>query len=102
MDPTNLIPDNYKQLNGFFKAQQATECYWQAWIADPSFRYNIAIHHGLGEHSGRYGNILSSFIGEKVNIFAYDARGHGKSKGERGAVKSIGSLFLILISSSLC
>ena len=92
MNSANLISKNYEESSGLFSAHQSTECYWRAWIADSSFRCNLIIHHGLGEHSGRYGNILSSFAGEKVNIFAYDARGHGKSKGKRGAARSIQEL----------
>lgn len=85
-----------QQMSGFFQSHQKRDLYWQAWIADPSFRYNIVIHHGLGEHSGRYKNILSSFAKERLTIFSYDAYGHGKSKGKRGAARSIGEFVLDL------
>ena len=80
------------QASGLFSAADGKECFWQAWIGDPAFSSNIIIHHGLGEHSGRYINILSVLAGEKVNVFSYDARGHGRSKGPRGSVKNIEEL----------
>ena len=59
----NTKPKNYKHLDGFFALQDGKECYWQAWIADSSFKRNFVIQHGLGEHSGRYRNILTAFLG---------------------------------------
>ena len=80
---------SYKRIHGFFSAYQKQECFWQAWIADPSFCRNLVISHGLGEHSSNYYHILNYFEGANVNIFAYDMRGHGKSKGERGKALGI-------------
>ena len=83
---------NYKHLESSFKLRDGGECYWQAWIADASYKRNLVIQHGLGEHSGRYSNIVTSFVVKKVNVFSYDIRGHGKTKGKRGDIKSIGQL----------
>ena len=86
-----LDTEEFEKIKGFFSAGTARhkyECYWQAWIADPSFQRNIVIHHGLGEHSGCYESIISAFLGSKINIFSYDACGHGKSKGKHGAALS--------------
>ena len=80
---------NYKYLSGHFKSHKDKDCFWQAWIADPTFSWNVVIHHGLGEHSGRYTNILNYLAKEKINIFAYDAYGYGQSQGKRGEAKSI-------------
>ncbi len=83
---------SYKYLSGFFTAYQGQECFWQAWVADPSFRRNLVVNHGLGEHSGCYKNVLDCFSKEGVNIFSYDMRGHGKSKGQQGDVASVTQL----------
>jgi alpha-beta hydrolase superfamily lysophospholipase len=46
----------------------------------------MVIAHGLGEHSGRYLNVINLLVPKGVTIFAPDFRGHGKSDGKRGHV----------------
>lgn len=38
--------------------------------------------HGVGEHLGRH-NYLPELLGHDFNIFQFDLRGHGKSRGRR-------------------
>ena len=52
----------------------------------PLERARLVIAHGLGEHSGRYGNIVNRLLPKDVSIWALDHRGHGKSGGKRGHV----------------
>ena len=40
--------------------------------------------HGLGEHSGRYGRIAACAEAARLDYFALDLRGHGRSPGRRG------------------
>ncbi len=40
------------------------------------------IHHGLGEHIGRYQTFADNL--PELNIWGYDARGHGETDGARG------------------
>ena len=47
----------------------------------------LVVHHGFGEHSGRYGNLLRSMENTGTAIYLLDARGHGRSGGKRGHVK---------------
>ncbi|MEO0330327.1 MAG: lysophospholipase, partial [Bacteroidota bacterium] len=42
--------------------------------------------HGLGEHSGRYQNLIQAFSGTSTAFYALDARGHGRTDGKRGHV----------------
>lgn len=49
---------------------------------------NIIIVHGIAEHSGRYKHVVEYFNKENFNVFTYDLRGHGKSEGKRGYLKS--------------
>jgi len=48
----------------------------------------IVIHHGFGEHGGRYTNLIESVAGKGVAFYLLDARGHGKTDGRRGVVNS--------------
>ena len=96
MKTPDIISEHYKHIEGSFSGYDKTERYWQAWLSEPASSHSLIIHHGLGEHCGRYQNIVSAFAGKKVNIFTYDVASHGRSKGKRGRVKSIGELSLDL------
>jgi acylglycerol lipase len=47
----------------------------------------LLIVHGLGEHSGRYGNVVNHFVPLGYAVYGIDHFGHGKSEGERVYVK---------------
>jgi alpha-beta hydrolase superfamily lysophospholipase len=46
----------------------------------------LVICHGLGEHGGRYGNLIERIVPAGYAAYAHDHRGHGKSDGKRGHV----------------
>ncbi|MBN2396749.1 MAG: lysophospholipase [Deltaproteobacteria bacterium] len=48
----------------------------------------MVIAHGLGEHSGRYDNVVGRLLPRGISIWAPDHRGHGQSDGPRGHVSS--------------
>ena len=54
----------------------------------PKSKGLVVITHGLGEHSGRYGNIFKPLHDKGYSVFALDHRGHGKSGGKRGCIDS--------------
>jgi alpha-beta hydrolase superfamily lysophospholipase len=77
----------YVHVMGVFLADDMVRIFYQGWItAKP--RGVVLISHGLGEHSERYGNIMSALSGSGVSFYALDHRGHGKSGGKRGHVDS--------------
>jgi len=47
-------------------------------------RATVIITHGLGEHSGRYGHVVSVLVGRGFEVVGWDLRGHGRSSGARG------------------
>jgi len=60
----------------------------QSWIPESEPHAVIALIHGLGEHSGRYGtHFAEHFTNKGVAVFAIDLPGHGKSPGIRGHIK---------------
>lgn len=79
--------ESYSHDTGSFTGKGGIEIFFQKWLVDKA-RAVIVIAHGLGEHSGRYGNLLNSLAGKKISVFAIDHRGHGKSDGKRGHVDS--------------
>ena len=52
----------------------------------------MVLHHGLGEHSDRYSNILGMLEGTGITVYTYDARGHGRSEGKKGLAKDVSHL----------
>ncbi len=46
----------------------------------------LAIVHGLGEHSGRYCQIVEGLTAAGYAVFGFDNQGHGKSEGQRGHI----------------
>jgi alpha-beta hydrolase superfamily lysophospholipase len=44
--------------------------------------------HGYAEHIDRYGNVVNEILPAGYAVFGTDHRGHGKSQGKRGHVKS--------------
>jgi len=77
----------YHHEIGSFTGKGGVEIYFQKWIAEKA-KSVLVIAHGLGEHSGRYENLLKSFANKGISFFAIDHRGHGKSDGKRGHIDS--------------
>ncbi|WHZ03746.1 alpha/beta hydrolase [Neobacillus sp. YX16] len=48
----------------------------------------VIIIHGHGDHSGGLHNISFSLVNEGYIVYTFDLRGHGKSSGKRGFIKS--------------
>ena len=68
---------------GFFAGEGGIRIFYRRYRSDPE-KARMVIAHGLGEHSGRYGNIVERFLSEGISIWALDHRGHGLSDGTRG------------------
>jgi alpha-beta hydrolase superfamily lysophospholipase len=64
------------------------ELFYQRWRPVGEPRAVLAIIHGFGEHSGRYGNVVNWFVPRGHAVYALDLRGHGHSSGPRGHVDS--------------
>ena len=48
----------------------------------------LIITHGMAEHSGRFEWVANKIVDAGFNVITYDLRGHGKSQGKRGTIKS--------------
>jgi len=46
----------------------------------------LVIHHGLKDHSSRYGDLARRLVARGYAVHAYDMRGHGHSSGRRAAL----------------
>lgn len=75
----------YQHETGTIIGKGGCEIFIQKWLV-PNPVASLVIAHGLGEHSGRYGNLINWLGGKRISIYALDHRGHGRSAGKRGHV----------------
>jgi acylglycerol lipase len=74
-------------IEGKFKSIRDTLIYYQAWLPEGEPKAVLPIVHGLGEHSGRYLNVVNHFVPRGYVVYGMDHIGHGKSGGRREYVE---------------
>lgn len=75
-----------------FKGQDGTGILVRSWLPDGPVRGTIVLAHGLGEHAGRYGELVTHCLARGLAVYAPDHRGHGRSGGRRALVRRFGWL----------
>ena len=70
-------------------ASVGSSCSGTAWIPAPDVRGVVVVAHGLGEHSGRYGNVADALVPRGYAVYTLDHRGHGRSAGRRAYVERL-------------
>ncbi|MEY2551025.1 MAG: hypothetical protein QOG12_1169, partial [Verrucomicrobiota bacterium] len=75
-----------------FQTWDSAELFYRAWIPDRPTEKALLLFHRGHEHSGRWSEFVETLGLDDVAIFAWDARGHGRSAGERGAADNFGAL----------
>lgn len=68
-----------------FAGRYGTLLFAQSWgpPSETPIRGVVAIHHGLADHSDRYGDFAIRLARAGYAVWALDMRGHGRSSGER-------------------
>src|SRR5690606_39031799 len=61
--------------------------FWQGWLPSGEPRGIVLLCHGLGEHSGRYGNVVGALVPDGWAVYGVDHRGHGRSGGRRAHLR---------------
>lgn len=72
-----------KHIEGNFDGVRNVSIYYQGWLPDENAKAVLLIVHGLGEHSGRYMNVVNHFVPLGYAVYGLDHIGHGKSEGVR-------------------
>src|SRR5438309_470706 len=82
-----------------FKTWDGAELFYRAWLPhlDPGSRRGkeadtrkaLVLFHRGHEHSGRWQETVEQLGLSDVAVCAWDARGHGRSPGERGSVENL-------------
>ena len=82
--------------DGFFTDARGGRIFWQMWLPEGEPRAVLVIVHGLGEHGGRYGNLVNHFVPRGYAVFSHDHPGHGRSDGRRVYVRRFADLTNVL------
>jgi alpha-beta hydrolase superfamily lysophospholipase/SAM-dependent methyltransferase len=70
------------------KSWDGAELFYRAWVPREATNKAILLFHRGHEHSGRWQQIVDLLGLKDIAVFAWDARGHGRSPGERGAANN--------------
>jgi len=74
-------------VEGSFKGVRNTKIYYQGWLPEGDPRAVLIVVHGLGEHCGRYMNVVNHLVPLGHALYGLDHIGHGKSEGTRELVE---------------
>jgi alpha-beta hydrolase superfamily lysophospholipase len=72
-----------------FVTSDGVELFYRHWPAARESRGTIVLLHRGHEHSGRVAHLVDELALPGFDFFAWDARGHGRSPGERGYSPSL-------------
>jgi alpha-beta hydrolase superfamily lysophospholipase len=76
-----------QETTGTFESTDGLKMFYREYRAEEE-RARLVIAHGIGEHSGRYRNVVHTLLPDGISVWAVDLRGHGKSGGRRGHVSA--------------
>jgi acylglycerol lipase len=76
-----------EHIEGHFKGVRNVNIYHQAWLPEGDAKAVLLIVHGLGEHCGRYMNVVNHFVPLGYAVYGLDHIGHGRSEGLREVVE---------------
>jgi alpha-beta hydrolase superfamily lysophospholipase len=74
-----------------FPTHDGVALFYRHWPAVTERKGAILLFHRGHEHSGRMAHLADELDLPDFDVFAWDARGHGRSPGERGFSPSIGT-----------
>src|SRR5512137_1417329 len=72
-----------QHIEGSFRGVGGLELYRRCWQPESEPRAAVVLVHGVGEHSGRYMNVVGPLVEDGYAVYSYDQRGHGVSPGPR-------------------
>nr|WP_199899209.1 alpha/beta hydrolase [Sneathiella glossodoripedis] len=75
-------------LEQHFTSHDGAELFYRHWQPDYKSEKAVILFHRGHEHSARWQDLIEKLNLKGFNFFAWDARGHGHSPGERGYAES--------------
>src|SRR5688500_12721145 len=75
-----------------FRTWDDSELFYRSWAGAVHPRRALILFHRGHEHSARWQESVDALGMEDLAIFAWDARGHGRSPGPRGSAESLSAV----------
>ncbi|MEO0514122.1 MAG: bifunctional alpha/beta hydrolase/class I SAM-dependent methyltransferase [Planctomycetota bacterium] len=92
-DPAATAPGDPPQEHAAtFTSWDGTELFYRHWQPSGPTKRTLVMFHRGHEHSGRFVDVVEALGLKDTAVFAWDARGHGESPGERGYAPSFGGM----------
>ncbi len=88
-------PD-WKMQKETIQGPMGNRLFFQSWLPASPGKARLLVVHGLGEHSGRYQNLVDYLLPRGYAVFGLDHPGHGRSEGTPGHINRIEELLLPL------
>jgi len=79
---------NILHAEGTLKSQGGASLYYQSWRPSNQTRAVVVLIHGLGGHTGLFGNMIDHLVRQNFAVYSLDLRGHGRSSGQRGYINT--------------
>src|SRR5690606_8336478 len=79
-------PVAMRHTSGSFEARDGLSLFRQTWLPDTPPHAALINLHGLGDHSGLHARLVEWMVERGIGVYAYDARGNGRSGGQRAYV----------------
>jgi len=77
----------HAESESVFRGVGGLELVARRWPPEGPTRAAVALVHGFGDHSGRYGDVVSSLTAAGYAVHGFDMRGYGRSPGPRGHIE---------------
>src|SRR3977135_1766371 len=81
-----------KPLETTFRSWDGAQLFYRAWLPPQPTEKALLLFHRGHEHSGRWSEFVEMLGLPDVAIFAWDARGHGRSPSARGSAEHFGTM----------
>lgn len=86
------MPPSRQASEHRFRSWDGAELFYRAWLPGQNTAHAVILFHRGHEHSGRWQDVVDKLDLPDFALFAWDARGHGRSPGERGYAENLGVL----------
>jgi alpha-beta hydrolase superfamily lysophospholipase len=81
-----------KPTEHFIESWDGARFFYRAWLPETGAKKALFLFHRGHEHSGRWDELVKAVERPDMAIFAWDARGHGRSDGPRGYAGCVSDL----------
>jgi len=88
----NATPGTRPFVESSFPSHDCAALHYRHWPSAGNSPHALLLFHRGHEHSGRWQETVDALALPDCHVFAWDARGHGDSPGERGSARDIGVL----------